>query len=59
MIDVDDVEALVQAVQRVYDDVPLATRLRAAGRAKAEAYSEERLDTRWAELLEGFVRRVD
>jgi glycosyltransferase involved in cell wall biosynthesis len=54
---VDDVEALVDAVSRVHDDAALVTPLRAAGRRTAEAYAEERLDTRWAELLDGFVRR--
>jgi glycosyltransferase involved in cell wall biosynthesis len=58
LVDVDEVDALVAAVQRVYEDVTLATRLRTAGRATAEAYDEERLDARWAELLDGFVQRV-
>jgi glycosyltransferase involved in cell wall biosynthesis len=57
LADVDDVEALVDAVSRVHDDAALVTPLRAAGRRTAEAYAEERLDTRWAELLDGFVRR--
>jgi glycosyltransferase involved in cell wall biosynthesis len=56
--DVDDVEALAAAVHRVYEDVTLAARLRTAGRTKAEAFSEERLDPRWSELLSGFVRHV-
>jgi glycosyltransferase involved in cell wall biosynthesis len=59
LANVDDVDALAAAVQRVYEDVTLAERLRTAGHAKAEVYSEERLRTRWAELLDGFVRRVD
>jgi glycosyltransferase involved in cell wall biosynthesis len=59
LADVDDVEALVDAVLRVHDDVMLTPRLRAAGRATAEAYSDERLDARWAELLEGFAHRAD
>jgi glycosyltransferase involved in cell wall biosynthesis len=59
LADVDDAEALAASVQRVYEDVTLAARLRTAGRAKAEAYGEERLDMRWAELLNDFVRRVD
>jgi glycosyltransferase involved in cell wall biosynthesis len=59
LADVDDVEALTAAVQRVYDDVTLVTKLRAAGRKTAEAYADERLDGRWAELLEGFVQRAD
>ena len=56
LADVDDVEALVMAVQRVHDDPELRARLRAAGRATAEAHAEERLDPLWAQLLDGFAR---
>jgi glycosyltransferase involved in cell wall biosynthesis len=59
VVDVDDVDALSAAVQRLHDDAALVARLRAAARAKAEAYSDELLDARWEKLLEGFVRRVD
>jgi glycosyltransferase involved in cell wall biosynthesis len=59
LADVDDVDALAAAVQRIYEDVTLSVRLRTAGRAKAEAFSEERLDSRWAELFDGFVLRAD
>lgn len=55
LADVDDVEGLVAAVERVHDDAGLRRRVRASGRATAEAHGEERLDPRWAELLEGFV----
>jgi glycosyltransferase involved in cell wall biosynthesis len=55
LADVDDVDALVTAVERVRDEADLRRRLRASGRATAEAHAEERLDARWAELLEGFV----
>jgi len=55
LADVDDVEGLVAAVERVHDDAGLRRRVRASGRATAEAHREERLDPRWAELLEGFV----
>ena len=58
LADVDDVDALVAAVERVYHDPELRKRLRAAGRATAEAHAEERLDPLWANLLEGFVRRA-
>jgi glycosyltransferase involved in cell wall biosynthesis len=54
--DVDDVEALVAAVERVHRDGELRARLRAGGRATAEAHAEERLDPLWRQLLEGFVR---
>jgi len=59
LADVDDVELLAAAVQRLYDDVTLGPRLRTAGRATAESYADDRLDPLWAELLEGFVRRAD
>jgi hypothetical protein len=32
--------------------------LRANGRATAELFSEESLDVRWEELLDGFVERL-
>jgi glycosyltransferase involved in cell wall biosynthesis len=54
LADVDDVEALVAGVMRVHG----GARFREAGRATAEAYAEERLDTLWAELLDGFVSRA-
>jgi len=59
LADVDDVDALVAAVERVHADGELRVRLRAAGRATAEAHAEERLDPLWARLFEGFVRRAD
>ncbi len=59
LADVDDVEALVAAVERVHADGELRARMRAAGRETAEAHAEERLDQLWARLLEGFVRRAD
>ena len=58
LAEVDDVEALAAAVERVHADAELRVRLRTAGRATAEAHAEERLDPLWAELLEGFVRRA-
>jgi glycosyltransferase involved in cell wall biosynthesis len=57
LADVDDAAALAAALQRVYEDAALARRLRANGRAKAEQFSEERLDTLWDGLLEGLVTR--
>jgi glycosyltransferase involved in cell wall biosynthesis len=59
LADVDDVDALAAAVQRVHDDAELRDRLRTTGRATAEAFAEERLDPKWAELLDGFVRHAD
>ena len=58
LVDVDNVEALVAAVSRVHDDSALHATLRPAGRRTAEAHADERLDSRWAELLDGFVRRA-
>jgi glycosyltransferase involved in cell wall biosynthesis len=55
--DVDDIDALAAAVERVRDDTVLASRLREHGRVTAELYADERLDSRWAKLLEGFVQR--
>jgi glycosyltransferase involved in cell wall biosynthesis len=55
--DVDDVDALAGAVARVHEDSGLRDRLQAAGRPIAERYADERLDSRWAALLEGFVQR--
>jgi glycosyltransferase involved in cell wall biosynthesis len=57
LADVDDVDALVAAVSRVHADAALAGRLRPAGRLTAEANADERLDGRWAALLDGFVRK--
>ena len=58
LADVDDVDALAHAVERVHDDRELRARLRSAGRATAEAHAEERLDPLWGELLEGFADRA-
>jgi glycosyltransferase involved in cell wall biosynthesis len=58
LADVDDVDGLVAAVERLHADDELRTRLRTAGRETAEAHAEERLDARWERLLEGFVRRA-
>jgi glycosyltransferase involved in cell wall biosynthesis len=57
LADVDDVDALVMAVERVRSEPELARRLREAGRETAERYAERRLDPLWAQLLEGFVHR--
>jgi glycosyltransferase involved in cell wall biosynthesis len=59
LVDVDDVEGLVAAVREIRDDSQLACGLREAGRSTAEAFADERLDERWAALLDGFVARKD
>jgi glycosyltransferase involved in cell wall biosynthesis len=51
LADVDDVEALSAAVERVHRGL----RFGEAGRLTAEAHAEERLDPLWAELLAGFA----
>jgi glycosyltransferase involved in cell wall biosynthesis len=56
LADVEDVEALAAALQQVHDDDTLIASLRAKGRAKAESFREENLDSCWAELLDGFVQ---
>jgi glycosyltransferase involved in cell wall biosynthesis len=58
LVDVDDAEGLAEAVVRVHDDSSLRARLVAGARPTAEAYAEERLDARWAALLDGFVHRA-
>jgi glycosyltransferase involved in cell wall biosynthesis len=58
LCDVDDVAALTDAVQRVHDEASLRERLRRTGRATAETCAEERLDSLWRRLLEGFVERA-
>jgi glycosyltransferase involved in cell wall biosynthesis len=55
LADVDDVEALVAAVERVHDDSELRAGLRESGRRTAEAHAEEQLDPLWDQLLSGFV----
>jgi glycosyltransferase involved in cell wall biosynthesis len=55
--DVDDVDSLTAAVLRIHADDALAGRLRTAGRLTAEANADERLDGRWAALLDGFVQK--
>jgi glycosyltransferase involved in cell wall biosynthesis len=57
LADVDDVDALTAAVLRIHADAALAGRLHSAGRTTAEANADERLDGRWAALLDGFVKK--
>jgi glycosyltransferase involved in cell wall biosynthesis len=55
LAEVDDADGLANAVDRVHDDTELRARLRTGGRATAEAHAEERLDSLWAQLLDGFL----
>jgi glycosyltransferase involved in cell wall biosynthesis len=57
LADVDDVDALVAAASQIHADAALASRLRTAGRLVAEANADERLDDRWAALLDGFAQK--
>jgi glycosyltransferase involved in cell wall biosynthesis len=57
LADVDDVEALGVAVTRIHGDAALGSKLRSAGRTTAEAHADDRLDGRWAALLDGFVEK--
>ena len=59
LAEVDDIDALASAVERIHGDRELRSRLRNAGRDTAEAHAEERLDGQWGRLLDGFVRRAD
>jgi glycosyltransferase involved in cell wall biosynthesis len=59
LAEVDDVDSLVGALVRIYGDSTLRASFRSAGRATAEAHADDRLDSRWAELLDGFVHRAD
>ena len=56
VVEVEDAEGLACAAARVRDDASLVGQLRGAGRETAERYAHERLDGRWARLLEGFAR---
>ena len=58
LAEVEDADALAGLVLRLHDDEELRRSLRAAGRPAAEALAYDRLDGRWAELLDGFVDRV-
>jgi len=57
LADVDDIEALAHAVERVRADAALADGLRSAGREQAERFSYPRLDHHWGRLLETLVHR--
>lgn len=55
LVDVEDAEALADRALRVREGA--GTAVRASGRETAEAHANERLDDRWAALLDGFVER--
>ena len=55
LVDIDDAEAIAEAVLRIRGDQALAEAFTASGRRTAEEYANERLDLEWAKLLDGFV----
>jgi glycosyltransferase involved in cell wall biosynthesis len=57
LVDVEDVDALVAWTLRIREDAELGAAWQPAARATAEAHAHERLDARWAALLDGFVER--
>jgi glycosyltransferase involved in cell wall biosynthesis len=59
LVDVNDAEALAEALLRLHHDTALRGSLAAAGRATAERYSLERLDPEWDALLGGFVAKEE
>jgi glycosyltransferase involved in cell wall biosynthesis len=56
LADVDDPEALAELVLEIHGHAESA--VLAAGRKTAESHALERLDERWAKLLDGFVTRA-
>jgi glycosyltransferase involved in cell wall biosynthesis len=57
LVDVEGAAALADAVLRLYGDRALRGSVIGPGRATAEEYAYERLDSRWAELLAALVDR--
>ena len=55
LVEVEDVEAITDAIVRLHGDSGLSRSLAETGRATAERYSHVRLDALWAALLSGFV----
>jgi glycosyltransferase involved in cell wall biosynthesis len=57
LVEVEDVEGIADSVVRLHDDRTTGGAVVAAGRATAEQYAHERLDSNWEKLLDGFVAR--
>lgn len=57
LVDVEDAEAIADSVLRLRDDRAVGGAMTAAGRATAEQYAYQRLDSAWEQLLDGFVVR--
>ncbi len=57
LVEVEDGEAIAEAVLRLREDPTRALALTECGRTTAEQYAYERLDSLWAALIDGFVER--
>ena len=57
LVDVEDADAIAEAVRRVHGDRDLALAMTRTGRVTAEQHAYEHLDHDWEQLLEGFVAR--
>lgn len=57
LVDVEDIDAIAEAVLRVHGDRELANGMTSGGRATAEQCAYEHLDRDWEQLLDGFVVR--
>lgn len=57
LVDVEEAEALAEAVLRLHADAGLRRSLAVAGRETAERFSHERLDPEWDALLDGLVAK--
>lgn len=55
LVDIEDVDAIADALMLIHDDEALRDPLVEAGRATAERYAHELLDADWKLLLAGFV----
>jgi len=59
LVDIEDAEGLADCAARVGADTDLVLTLRREGRATAEGLALRSLDSRWAELLDGFVTKAN
>jgi glycosyltransferase involved in cell wall biosynthesis len=57
LVDVEDVQAIADAVVRIHDDPTRCSAVTVSGRETAERYAYELLDPAWGKLLDGFVAR--
>lgn len=57
LVDVEDAEAIADAVVRLRDDPTRCSAVTVSGRETAKQYAYELLDPAWGKLLDGFVAR--